>query len=85
MKNRAHTSTGVRRLSLVAGAVGVIYAIHDIQLIELFSARPIWWGGLAFLFLGCAFWFAIGWLAIRVPAWVIAGFIGDRAKRSTQL
>ena len=78
-------SKGVRRLSIVAGIVGAIYAReHPSQLaVDLADFRHQ--GGTVYFVLSPLFqiiyWaimFLIFWLAVRILAWVISGFVEDR-------
>ena len=74
-------SLGVQRLSLAAGLAAALYALYDTDLMKVLSVRPVWWSGLGLILIGCAIWFLIGWLAIRLPAWIILGFMEDRRNR----
>jgi len=92
LKGRLHLRTkskGVRRLSIVAGILGIIYARdHPSQLaVDLADFRHQ--GGTVFFVLSPLFqivyWgimFLVFWLSVRVLAWVVTGFLEDRKSKS---
>jgi hypothetical protein len=70
-------STGVRRLSLLAGLIGTGYRV--VQPWGAFGPPSHnAWVNVANILIEAAFYFLVPWLAIRVVAWVVQGFVEDR-------
>ena len=72
-------SEGVRRLSLLAGGLGLLLNLHTI---------PEVWRQFNNLFVAItivpAVSFFVPWAAVRLIAWVVQGFLSDRRNRSAE-
>jgi hypothetical protein len=67
-------SKGVNRLSVFAGVVGSVYSFYA------FPGQE----SLEFRLINIVVYFIPPWLAVRLIAWVAAGFLADRKKGQPQ-
>jgi hypothetical protein len=68
------TSSGVRRLSVACGVVAMIWVLSILRMADYKDGY--WW----LLALICLSSFLCPWAAVRVVAWIVAGFVSDLRK-----
>jgi hypothetical protein len=71
----ATTSSGVSRLSLACGVIALIWVLSILRMADY--GGGYWW----LLALICLVSFLCPWGAVRVLAWIIAGFVSDVRKK----
>jgi hypothetical protein len=70
-----HKTLGIKRLSLVAGAIAASYRFLNPPFDKKYFDN---WVDFIWMLIACSGYFLLLWIAIKVVAWVIAGFSSDR-------
>ena len=77
-------SIGVRRLSFIIGLISGCFLVFTGHKPEPQGQVPVW-HTVGINLINIAILFAVGfiaaWIAVRVVAWIIEGFINDRVKQ----